>query len=68
MATFKLHRYWRQPGLFLFKLWVIDTRRLANGVYVISVTARDIAGNATTERRVFTVFNRRGWPRATPQS
>jgi hypothetical protein len=68
MPTFKLHRYWRQPGLFIFKLGVIDTRRLEDGIYVISVTARDIAGNARTERQVFTIFNRSGWPPPTPQS
>ena len=68
MATFKLHRFWRQQGLFVFRLGELDTRRLADGIYTISVTALDIRGNAATAREVFTVYNHPGWPAPTPQT
>jgi hypothetical protein len=68
MATFKGHRYWRQVGVFTFRLGVLDTRRLKDGIYALVVTARDIRDNTVTSRAIFLVYNRPGWPPKTPQS
>jgi hypothetical protein len=67
MATFRGHRYWRQGGLFIFRLGVLDTRRLKDGIYVVVVSARDVRNNTATARSVFLIYNRPGWPPKTPQ-
>ena len=68
MATFNQHRYWREEGVFLFRLGVLDTHRLRDGIYIVVVTARDIRGNTATTRRTFLIWNRPGWPPETPQA
>ena len=68
MPTFKLHRYWRQPGLFVFRLGVLDTRRLPDGIYTIVATSSDIRGNSASARQILTIYNHPGWPLPTPQA
>jgi hypothetical protein len=50
--------YKKMPGRYLFRLTPhgFDTRRLADGAYVISVTARDIRGNRGSLSRQFEVI------------
>ena len=67
MATFKGHRYWRQPGRFLFRLGLLDTRIHEDGIYTLVVTARDSRGNSTATRAIFLIDNRLGWPPRTRQ-
>ena len=47
------------PGRYLFRLTPkgLDTRRLADGPYVIEVTASDVRGNRATLTRRFYVTN-----------
>ncbi|HEY6962460.1 MAG TPA: M23 family metallopeptidase [Gaiellaceae bacterium] len=66
--TFLKHRYWRQEGLFLYRLGRLDTRRLADGIYRIVVNAEDIGGNTATRGATFLVYNHRLWPPPTDQS
>ena len=62
MVQMGVHRYWYQPGLFLFNLAPsFDTTRLRDGVYRITVTASDTAGNRASESQIFNVHNRKGW-------
>jgi len=63
MVKMGVHRYWYQPGLYLFKLTpgLFDTRRLKDGVYRVVVTARDTAGNHASATQVINVHNRRTW-------
>lgn len=63
MAVFKPHYSWAQPGRFLFKLTrtPFDTRVLADGVYVLVVTAADIRGNRAFASQRLTIHNRLGW-------
>lgn len=68
MATFKQHRYWYQEGVFLFRLGIVDTHNLPDGIYSLIATAHDIRGNSTERSRTFLVWNRPGWPPVTPQS
>lgn len=68
MATFQGHRYWREEGVFLFRLGVLDTSRLPDGIYRLVVSATDIGGNKGTARRTFLVRNKPGWPPFTPQA
>jgi hypothetical protein len=68
MATFKGHRYWREEGVFVFRLGVLDTRRLPGGIYRLVVRASDIRGNAGVARRTFLIWNAPGWPPLTPQA
>jgi Peptidase family M23 len=68
MPTFLKHRYWRDTGLFLFRLGILDTRKLQDGIYTVVVTAADIAGNTTTRRITFLVYNRDRWPPETKQA
>jgi hypothetical protein len=51
--------YKKMPGRYLFRLTPhrLDTRRLADGVYVIRVTARDIRGNRGYLSQRFEVLN-----------
>ena len=57
------HRYWFQPGSYLFKLTpaAFDTRRLKDGAYQVTVTASDTAGNHSSSSQVFSVHNRASW-------
>jgi murein DD-endopeptidase MepM/ murein hydrolase activator NlpD len=57
------HRYWFQPGVYLFKLTPtpLDTRALPDGAYELKVTASDTAGNHSSRTQIFSVHNRAGW-------
>jgi peptidase M23-like protein len=66
--TFLRHRYWRQEGVFLYRLGVLDTRLLADGIYRVLVTASDIRGNTATRGATFLVYNHRLWPPPTDQA
>lgn len=66
--TFRKHRYWRQEGRFLFRLGILDTRRLKDGIYRVEVAARDIGGNTGRAHATFLVYNQRLWPPATRQN
>jgi murein DD-endopeptidase MepM/ murein hydrolase activator NlpD len=63
MVKMGAHRYWYNPGVYLFKLtqslW--DTHELADGVYRITVTASDTAGNHSSGSQIFQVHNRATW-------
>jgi hypothetical protein len=63
MVQMGSHRYWYQPGLYLFKLTpgLFDTRRLRDGVYRFVVTAWDTAGNHGSTFQIVNVHNRRNW-------
>ena len=68
MATFRKHRYWRDAGVYLFRLGIVDTRKLRDGIYTVVVTARDIGGNSATGDLTFLVYNHHGWPPETKQA
>jgi hypothetical protein len=53
--------HWLLPGRFLFRLTSspLDTRRLANGVYVVTVTAIDVAGNRSSLSERIEIWNAR---------
>ena len=53
--------YKKMPGRYLFRLTPrgLDTRRLADGTYVLTVTARDIRGNGGSLSQRFEVVNGR---------
>lgn len=53
---------------YVFRLGVLDTRRLGDGIHTIVATARDIRGNTSALRTTFTIYNRPGLPPATPQA
>ena len=59
MANFGTHRFWRSPGVYLYKLTPrpFDTHRLPNGIYRLVVTAADTAGNRASLAQVITVLN-----------
>ncbi len=63
MVQVGAHRYWYSPGSYLFKLsptlW--DTHRVADGVYRLTVTAWDTAGNHSSTSQIFQVHNRADW-------
>jgi murein DD-endopeptidase MepM/ murein hydrolase activator NlpD len=63
MVQMGVHRYWYNPGVYLFKLtpqrW--DSHQLEDGVYRLVVTAWDTAGNHSTASQVFQVHNRSTW-------
>jgi hypothetical protein len=63
MPNFGAHRYWRQPAVYLFKLTQapFDTTRLQDGIYRLTVTASDVAGNASSSSQLFSVHNRASW-------
>jgi murein DD-endopeptidase MepM/ murein hydrolase activator NlpD len=65
MVQMGLHRYWYNPGVYLFKLTSapFDTRTLSDGVYELTVTAWDTAGNHSSASQIFQVHNRRNWIR-----
>jgi hypothetical protein len=63
MVQMGVHRYWYNPGAYLFKLtpgrW--DSHRVKDGVYRLTVTAWDTAGNRSSASQVFQVHNRASW-------
>jgi len=63
MVQMGVHRYWYQPGAYLFKLTAapFDTHRLKDGVYRLTVTAADTAGNRSSTTQIFQVHNRKTW-------
>jgi hypothetical protein len=67
MPTFAGHRYWRIPGVFLYRLGTLDTRTLRDGTYTLVVHARDAGGNLASSTVTFLVWNRRELPPKTPQ-
>jgi hypothetical protein len=63
MPNFGSHRYWFQPGAYLFKLTPqeFDTGKLADGTYRLTVTASDVAGNRSSMSQAFGVHNNSSW-------
>ena len=63
MVQMGAHRYWYNPGVYLFKLTptLFDTRTLPDGVYRLVATAWDTAGNHSSAAQVFQVHNRESW-------
>jgi murein DD-endopeptidase MepM/ murein hydrolase activator NlpD len=63
MVQMGVHRYWYQPGVYLFKLTPapFDTQRLKDGVYQLTVTAWDTAGNHSSASQIINVHNRKSW-------
>jgi len=63
MVQMGAHRYWYNPGAYLFKLtpttW--DSHSVQDGVYKLTVTAWDTAGNHSSASQIFQVHNRRTW-------
>jgi murein DD-endopeptidase MepM/ murein hydrolase activator NlpD len=63
MVQMGTHRYWYNPGVYLFKLtpsgW--DTRSVKDGVYRLTVTASDTAGNHSSASQMIQVHNRASW-------
>jgi murein DD-endopeptidase MepM/ murein hydrolase activator NlpD len=66
MVQMGAHRYWYQPGAYLFKLTagLFDTRQLKDGVYRLTVTAWDTAGNHDATSQILNVHNRKNWLRS----
>jgi pimeloyl-ACP methyl ester carboxylesterase len=56
---FQHHLYFHRPGHYLFNLTQVplDTRRLANGVYRVSVIAADTCGNRSVLTQSVTIHN-----------
>jgi murein DD-endopeptidase MepM/ murein hydrolase activator NlpD len=55
-------RAWYQPGVYLFKLASgFNTKKLANGVYALTVTAWDADGNQASGSQRFSVHNHVRW-------
>jgi hypothetical protein len=64
MVQMGVHRYWYQPGIYLFKLSsMFDTRQLRDGVYRITATAWDTGGNHSSTSQIINVHNRETWLR-----
>lgn len=63
MVQMGVHRYWYNAGVYLFKLTpgVWDSRRVKDGVYRLTATAWDTAGNHSSASQVFQVHNRPTW-------
>jgi murein DD-endopeptidase MepM/ murein hydrolase activator NlpD len=62
MVQMGVHRYWYQPGVYLFKLaQAFDTSKLKDGVYQVTVTAWDTAGNHSSTSQIINVHNRKNW-------
>jgi len=62
MVQMGVHRYWYQPGVYLFKLSTsFDTHQLKDGVYRITATAWDTAGNHSSTSQIINVHNRKTW-------
>ena len=57
---FDHHYYWGKPGRYVFLLadgGSLDTRRFANGRYVVRATAEDFCGNVGTLSEPVTIDN-----------
>jgi hypothetical protein len=54
------HFHFGQPGRYLVRLthFLLDTRTLANGRYVVHVAASDVCGNSGDLREPVTIANR----------
>ena len=65
MVQMATHRYWYNPGVYLFKLtpssW--NTHSVKDGVYRLTVTAWDTAGNRASASHIIQVHNRASWLR-----
>jgi hypothetical protein len=61
MSVFDKHYSWGQPGSFVFRLGALNTRRLADSVYRLVVTAKDIRDNQSSSSIRFSVHNKAGW-------
>jgi hypothetical protein len=61
MSVFDKHYSWGQPGVFIFRLGVLNTQRLADSVYRLVVTATDVRGNESSSSIRFSVHNKAGW-------
>jgi murein DD-endopeptidase MepM/ murein hydrolase activator NlpD len=63
MVKMGVHRYWYQPAAYLFRLsrGPFDTRQLKDGVYRLTVTAWDTAGNHGSTSQIINVHNRASW-------
>lgn len=63
MVQMGTHRYWYQPGVYLIRLGggCFDTQRLRDGVYGVTVTVADTAGNRSSTTQVVNVHNRADW-------
>jgi murein DD-endopeptidase MepM/ murein hydrolase activator NlpD len=63
MVQMGVHRYWYNPGVYLFKLTTTlwNTNQLQDGVYRITVTAWDTAGNHSSANQIFQIHNRESW-------
>jgi len=62
MSAFGRSRAYFQPGVYLYRLGSLSTKRLPDGAYELTVTARDTRGNAGSLTQVFSVRNRSRWP------
>jgi hypothetical protein len=65
---FNYHLYWHLPGRYLFNLTPspLDTRRLPNGSYRISVGVADTCGNRSTLTQSIRITNRTTVPTPAP--
>jgi hypothetical protein len=62
MVQMGVHRYWYQPGVYLFKLAAkFDTGQLKDGVYKLTATAWDTAGNHSSTSQIINIHNRKTW-------
>ena len=63
MVQMGVHRYWYNPGVYLFKLTQtpFDTLTLPDGVYRLVATTWDTAGNHSSTAQIFQVHNRESW-------
>jgi murein DD-endopeptidase MepM/ murein hydrolase activator NlpD len=63
MVQMGTHRYWYQPGVYLIRLGggCFDTARLRDGVYGVTVSVADTAGNQSSTTQVINIHNRANW-------
>lgn len=61
MSVFASHYSWGQPGCFVFRVGVLNTRRLSDNVYRLVITAKDVRGNQSSSSIRFSVHNKAGW-------
>jgi Peptidase family M23 len=61
MSVFGGHYSWGQPGCFVFRLGMLNTRTLPDNVYRLVVTVRDVRGNTSSSSLRFSIHNRSGW-------
>ncbi len=57
--VFAHHRFWGMPGEYFFDLTPdsLDTKRIPNGVYLLSVTVGDVRGDRSTSGQRLTIAN-----------